>query len=250
MSLIAFEKYQSPLVVVTRPFPDCTRTAQQVERVGFDSFEEPLGIVSYFSLDDVRIPREVGFILTSHRAVSALKTISFSTYPTFYVVGERTAHTLRQNGFDDIAVTAANVANLTDWLIKRKDMIQTPLIYLRGRDVSVPLAETLTDKGFNIDEHTVYAIDTVESFSNEFTALLTSQRALVILLMSERTAKAFMRLLSGFDPQVKDRLRYLCFSPKIAETVEEHGGKSIDSCDDPTEDALVQKLMLMYDEKI
>lgn len=250
MTLIAFEKYQMPLVVVTRPFPDCTRTAQQAEYVGFETFEEPLGVVHYKSMNRLKLPKDVGLILTSHRAVSCLKTISFSSYPIFYVVGERTAQCLRQNGFDNIEIVQANVENLIEWMNKRSGQIKHPVLYVRGRDITAPLKSKLKSSGFDITEKIVYSVDEVESFSDEFQTLLQSQREIVVLLTSTRTAKCFQRLLKEYKGRLHAPLRYLCFSPKIAKTFKNTTKSKVEYCDDPTEDALIQKLMLMYDEKI
>lgn len=255
MSLIQFPNQMSPLIVITRPFPDCSRTAHQAEEKGFETFEEPLGVLKTYALDNADdLPREPGIILTSHRAVPALNDISFNTCPEFYVVGERTALTLRQSGFEDIAAVAANVENLTDWIIKRKERIRQPLLYVRGRDVTTDLKKTLGQHGFEINEHTVYSIDKVSGFSDEFLTRLKSNRPLVVLLTSRRTAETFLHLLKKNKRVIAAPIHTLCFSQNIAQIVEEKAKKLnielVDYCDEPTEDALIQKLMLMYEEKI
>lgn len=250
MNLVEIDTYRDPIVVVTRPFPDCTRTAQQAEEVGFDTFEEPLGVVSYVPLDDVKLPDHVNLILTSHRAVPSLKNIPFNAYPSFYVVGERTAHTLHQHGFEGVQHVAATAENLKDWLIKRKEELKNPFLYVRGRDITLPLTKILGKEGFDISEKTVYAVDGVDDFSDEFKALLEGNRQVVILLTSRRTAEQFLSLEKKNRKKIRAPIRYLCFSPKIAETIDNKSEKLVEFCDDPTEDALIQKLMLMYDEKI
>mgnify|MGYP006278624367 CR=1 FL=1 len=250
MTVVSLDGYRDPLVVVTRPFPDCTRTAHQAEEVGFETFEEPLGVVSYFPLSDNPLPDACGVVLTSHRAVHSLSSLSFRKTPVFYVVGERTALTLRQNGFEDIAVTCATVENLLQWMGKHAATIRTPMVYLRGRDISAPVLQVLQQKGFETEEHIVYAVDQTESFSEEFKNILKADRTLIIIIMSARTADSFVKLTGRFKRDSKADLRFLCYSPKIAQIIEKEGYNAVEYCDDPTEDSLIQKLMLMYDEKI
>ena len=132
------------------------------------------------------------FILTSARAVDALKNPSALAGRLAYCVGDRTAAAARTAGFRAISV-AGDARKLYDRIVK--DRPPQPWLHLSGSHQRVDLTGRFKDAGFSVERRVVYR---QESRPIGDLALRALMRTDVILpVFSTRSA----RLLADILPQ-------------------------------------------------
>lgn len=214
-----------PLVLITRPAEDAAETARLIMAMGFDVIWTPALVI-----EDTHNPDPLpdfttagGLIFSSANGVRALTrrnppSLCFSR--TVFAVGDHTARTARDAGFEDVRSAAGTMADLI--VLIRQANPPSSLIHFSGADIrddparALPLAE-----GWNIQRVVLYRTVAIDRIPEAALQALEAGRAHAILFYSARSAKSFLATLVKDWPQAScHAARALCLAPPVVDSVQ------------------------------
>lgn len=208
-------------LIVTRPEPDASRTAQALAALGHEAILSPM--LDIFPVRDVRLPRQAwqAVLATSSNAVRAL-----SAHPDrgallglpLLAVGDRTALEARRAGFDAARSAGGALDDLLALAAIDLDPAAGPLLYAAGDVQSEDLAGLLRARGFAVETAIVYRAEPRKRLSGAAGQALRDGSADGVLLYSRRSAGAFALALraAGLAP-LAEHIACFCLSAAIAE---------------------------------
>lgn len=198
-------------VLVTRPEPGASKTAERLKNMGYEPVILPLSktIALDFSLDHL-MPNAL--IATSAAAFIHLPKhmIAKIINLPLYCVGERTAEAAKQKGLLKIAHIAPNVANLVE---KLNLLPKTEFLYLAGRVRYNDLEQQLSQQQHSLKIVDVYDTLTINSYDEQKLTLLDKMDA--ILLYSGVSARALVQIAERLNA---DTILF-CLSLRIANEI-------------------------------
>src|SRR5947199_4816114 len=144
-------------LLVTRPEPDATRTAQALRQRGHEVLVSPLLSVQTIDAD---FAGPYGAVLMSSanaaRAIAVHRRSAELHRLPAYTVGSRTADAVRDAGFTNVESADGALADLIQLVATRFAGNQTPLLYLAGEDRAGDLAGELAARGVMVDTVVIY----------------------------------------------------------------------------------------------
>lgn len=226
------------LVLVTRPEPGASATAQRLAMLGHQTMTAPL-----FTVHSVKwtAPGEIfdALMLTSANAVRLAGPLPdrWRTLPC-YAVGKATAHVARRHGFTNVIVGPGDAEGLA--ALMAADGIGSA-VHLAGREHHAvaavrPLIRTVI----------VYAADPVERLDPRTTAALAAGAVDQVLLYSARAARHFAALVDAAELK-RSRIALAAISPAAAKAAGE-GWRSTAIAAAPSEDHLFAACGLLCDK--
>jgi uroporphyrinogen-III synthase len=227
-------------LLVTRPEPDATRTAQTLRARGHDVLVAPL-------LATLTIAAECagsydGVLMTSANAARALEAHpragELTRLPCF-TVGNRTAEAARTAGFTDVHSADGALDDLVS-LVSTNTPGSARLLYLAGEDRSGDLAGELSKHGIVVDTAVIYRAIAAEKLPAHLSqaleqgsldgALHYSRRSVTTLLTHARHASALNAVT---------RIAHYCLSADVAAPLREAGATRIKIAPRPDEASLL-----------
>jgi uroporphyrinogen-III synthase len=175
-------------VLITRPEPDGTRTAEALRARGHAVLVSP---VLHMEPVNAKIPegRFAGVVFTSINAVRATAAhpehTAILTLPVF-AVGSRTAEAARGMGFSDVRSANGNSNDLLQ-LLNARIAAGAPCLYLAGEDRAADLGQSQ-----NIVTVVVYRMRAVEYLSAAAEQALGAHQIDGVLHFSARSAQAYV----------------------------------------------------------
>ncbi|MDD7911743.1 uroporphyrinogen-III synthase [Pseudovibrio exalbescens] len=228
-------------ILVTRPEPEASRTAAQLQAMGHEVSIEPLlqfQVVrpkpGALTLDDVG-----AVALTSARALRSLEELGvlqqLLSFPIF-TVGDRSAEEARAVGFERVYSASGTLEDLTA-LMARVGARGT-VFYPCGQDLSGDLPKALSIHGIKCRGVVVYAMEPKARFSADTAHRLAAGEFERVLFYSQRTAHTFTQLMRLEKISVfVNSMKALCVSEKIAAALD--GFAEVEIAREPTEAALL-----------
>jgi uroporphyrinogen-III synthase len=205
-------------VLVTRPEPGASRTAERLAAAGYQPVLLPLTTID--PLPASPLPPAVfdAVAVTSANALRHASTDVLSTtrHLPCFTVGAETARIAREVGFAKVESAEGDAPALAG-LIATKLPRGSRLLYLCGRLRRPTFEAALAEAGFR-----VIAIETYETLPAEYTSddlrtHLGPDHIDVVLVHSAEAALSFARLLHAADtPALSPRPLFLCISPRVA----------------------------------
>lgn len=236
-------------VLVTRPEPDATRTAEELARRGHDPVVAPLLLVEPLGLRPtagqiptggiaalaVTSPRTAALIGPEHRA-------AWARLPVF-TVGDRTAAAMSGAGFHDVRSAAGDVQALGR-LIAAAGLAPGALILsLGGEERAGDLAGLVAAARLDVVEHALYRMIPAASLPAILVEALDAAGPAAALHYSPRSAATFVRLVATAGQQARaERLTHLCLSNAVAGPLRRGGYADIRVAARPDEAALLDLL--------
>ncbi len=227
-------------MLVTRPEPGATQTAEKLRALGHEAVVLPLSRIVPVTPNP--IPSTIGFLgalFTSSNAVRHMPVRlhrRVSELPV-HVVGEKTAEAAEQQGFDvrTVAGTGAELASLLLPKLQAKDN----LLYVCGRVRSPDLEQRLEAAMINIQAVEVYD-SLIVSYATDYVLEALSGRQIDALLVYSAAAA---RQISGIIQNESTRKFLLnsaayCISERAAEALENNGSMKVKIASEPNEDAI------------
>ncbi|MBN9673995.1 uroporphyrinogen-III synthase [Roseibium aggregatum] len=185
--------------LVTRPQPDCKRTADKLRAFGHIADEAPLlhflpEAPEHFDLTGV-----AALAFSSRRAVSVVadhvQMPEVAGLPVF-TVGQATASACRLAGFADVRTGEGDVAALGALISsRREDLASGAVLYPAARERAGDLEGILTKGGIACRTVVVYRMAPSTGLDGDLIARLNTSGYRGILIYSKRTAQTLADLL-------------------------------------------------------
>jgi uroporphyrinogen-III synthase len=229
-------------LLVTRPEPEATRTAERLRALGHEPVIAPMLTTIFL---DPKLPAidPAAILLTSLNGVRAMTRLSLPeswfALPVL-AVGDRTAEAARAAGFRDVRSADGDGEALATLVIATLDPEAGPLLYPAAVDRAGDWPDRLAEARFEIALAEAYRMDPVARLPDSVVAALRAQEIDGILVYSPRTARTLSRLLADVRPPLPlDGLAVYALSPNVAAAVD---FGAVHAADAPTEDALLALL--------
>jgi uroporphyrinogen-III synthase len=234
-------------VLVTRPEPGASRTARQLQDMGFQPVVLPLTETVGLPVDAGLIPDEaVAVAVTSANAVrhASKEVIAALAALPCHAVGARTAEVARKMGFLSVIEGSGDAEALANRIAAA--LSGKAIVYLCGR-VRFPMFEQRLEAAA-VQVSAVETYDTLPvRYSDEAVlALLSSQPVDAVLLYSAKAAAAMQALAKR--PSLQDafeKTRFFVLSARIATAFDDSAGNAIRIAAQPDEEALLALLRVL-----
>ena len=227
-------------LLVTRPEPDATRTAETLRARGHEVLVAPL-LATLAIAADFAGPYDA-VLMTSANAARALaghpRRGELARLPCL-TVGGRTAEAARAAGFTDPISADRALSDLVDLVAARFDR-SARLLYLAGEDRAGDLAGDLARGGIAVDTVVIYRALAAEKLPAHLAealkhrsldgALHYSRRSVMTLLTHARHAGAVDAL---------NNLAHYCLSAEVAAPLREVGANRVQVAPRPDEASLL-----------
>lgn len=230
------------LVLLTRPEPAASQTAERLKTLGHDSL-----IDSMLRIAPTRTPLpEGGFDAVAFTSVNGVRAFAahpdfarFSALPAF-AVGSRTAREARIKGFAKVTDCAGDASALAGRLAA--DLGEgARVLNPAGEDRAADLAELLAGPGLKVELAIVYAAVPADALSEEARAALAQGTVAAALHLSHRTVQTLLHCVAAAGLQERfAEVRQLCLSAQVAAPF---GARDkVEIAAEPNEDALLALL--------
>ncbi len=226
-------------LLVTRPEPEATRTAERLRELGHEPVTAPM-LTSVFLDPPMPAIDPVAILLTSLNGVRGLMRWpvpeAWFALPVL-AVGDRTAEAAREAGFASVSSADGDGVALAALAMERLEPDAGPLLYPAAVDRAGTWTETLTGAGHALELVEVYRMEPAASLPDSVVAALREDRVDGVLVYSPRTATALSGCVDRLDPRPDiDRLPVYALSPNVAAAMR-FGDVHI--AEKPTDDALL-----------
>ncbi|MGC4024926.1 MAG: uroporphyrinogen-III synthase [Mesorhizobium sp.] len=231
-------------VLVTRPEPGASATANRLRAMGFESVVLPLSrIVALPVVDD--LPDCEAIAVTSVNALrhAPREFIEKLSGKPCFAVGERTGDAARVAGFANVVQTAGDAESLAKVIIAAN--VKGVIAYLAGRVRLLDFETALEKAGVRVIPIEVYDTEPVEPTAPEIEALRTGRPIDAVLVYSAKAAEALRKLAERPEmAETFSKTVHCCLSERIAARFEGVEPAKIRIADHPDEDALFALLNL------
>lgn len=181
-------------LVVTRPEPGASRTAQALQALGHAAILSPaLAIVPDATVVIPGLPFQAIVATSGNAAVALAANPAFASLAAlpFFAVGDRTALAARRAGFASARSAAGDAGDLADLVRGTLDPGAGPILYVSGAHRAADLEAALRPDGFRVVMKIVYRSEPVTVLSEPARFALTTGAVDGILVYSRRSASAF-----------------------------------------------------------
>ena len=236
-----------PTILITRPQPDAQETEHALFVRHIQTLVYPLLQMNHLAtglntlqnfLHSITTPSLC--ILSSRNTIRALTSTSFPNSISFIAVGERTARLAQKTGLAPILSVNGNESILVNY-IRCHYSPDVPLLYPCAQDVMGTLIPALTEDRYTINAFPIYQMQASTFFSDELIQQIKTHKIDGISLFSKRTANIFMTLIKQYQLEsCLSSMHAFCLSPSIARTLHSLRFASIQSCQRPEHDSLLE----------
>lgn len=234
-------------VLVTRPEPDASLSAERLRAAGYDALVAPV-LETIFLDDALDSPQLADFVVTSRngvRALAAISSLEMRQTSTLYTVGEATAALAAEAGFKYIRTAAGTVDQLADLIGSANGVDCKNLIYVCGRDRKGKLEDKLRANGWQVDVAIRYYADPVDYFPSHVLQAIRGQNIDAILLYSNRSGEAFKALIEKYDlSQSTNSIIFFCLAKSIESVFDGHQEIQLIVVEQPNEQSMFDALAL------
>ncbi|MEP3630658.1 MAG: uroporphyrinogen-III synthase [Hyphomicrobiales bacterium] len=232
-------------VLVTRPEPDASLTAERLRAAGYEVLIAPMLETVFLNepLDDMHTG---DFVVTSRNGVRALAKVADEETRetrTLYTVGDATAALARGFGFKHIRSASGAVDQLVDLIGPARSDDRAGLIYVCGRDRKGRLEDKLKANGWQVDVAVRYYSDSVDHLSPDILTVIESETIDAVLLYSNRTAEAFEGVIKRYNlSQLTNSIKFFCLAKGIESVFDRYGKIQLIVVEHPNEQSMFDAL--------
>jgi uroporphyrinogen-III synthase len=230
-------------VLVTRPEPEAAACKAQLEALGHEVSVEPMLRIELLPIAAAALAGAAGIIVTSRNALRALgasPALAPALGLPILTVGHGTAEFARKLNFERVLAGEGSAAELVPMIAAAADSIRGPLIHLAGEMVAFDLETPLAAHGVELRKIVAYRAVAAKSLSDQTKALLANGAIDAAILMSERTAAIFSRLVA--DAGLRENARgivFLCLSSAVAVSLREVDPGRVEVAERPNSEAML-----------
>ncbi|WP_417670216.1 uroporphyrinogen-III synthase [Roseibium sp.] len=229
--------------LLTRPQPECSRTAKRLRELGHDVLESPMLRLKPLTPGHFDMKGVAALAVTSKRIAGLLaahpQMRELSNLPVF-AVGSRTADSMRAAGFEDVVSANGDVAALAEMITAHRPA--GTVLYLAARDRAGDLEGRLASCGIECKIQILYAMEPEERLAEDVLSALQAGSIDAVLIYSRRTAQALVDALMAVGRMdVFHGLRVIAISDQSAEPVPVNA--CVEVAPHPSEDGLLQRAL-------
>jgi uroporphyrinogen-III synthase len=230
-------------LLVTRPEPECERTAALLRSRGHEVLALPLLRIEGIADAEIGTSPWAAVVFTSVnaiRAIAAHRRFGELVGLPAFVVGQRSRAAAVAAGFSPVASADGDVEDLVRLIASKPPVARLPLLYCAGEERAGDLAGALHAQGLRIDTVVVYRSVMATNLTPDARAALAAGKVDAALHYSARTAEAFVAAITMAD--IRDlsiRIRHLCLSAQVAAPLAAAGARVVEIADEPNEQALL-----------
>lgn len=232
-------------LLVTRPEPDGSRTAEALRALGHSALVAPLlefrAAGSTGKSDDAW----GGILVTSSNAIRALSPKSLAELKDIRMlaVGDHTADAARSAGFVQVECVDGNAQKLARQAIRAFTGTTAPILYLAGADRAIDLQAALAAKNIRLETVVVYRMEHAPAIPPGARAAIEDGRLDGVLHYSGRTVDAYLALSEAahLSEAALAPIHY-CLSAEIAAKLIQAGAPAVRIAAHPREADLFRLL--------
>lgn len=229
-------------LLVTRPEPEATRTAERLRALGHEPVIAPM--LETVFLDPILPAMDPAAILVT--SLNGVRCLTRWTLPAGWfalpvlAVGDRTAEAARDAGFRDVRSADGDGEALATLAIASLDPKRGPLFYPAATDRAGNWPDRLVAAGFTVRLVEAYRMDPVTNLADSVVTALREETIDGILAYSPRTASTLSRALKAVQPPLPlADVAFYALSPNVAAALD---FDRVIAANEPTEDALLALL--------
>lgn len=210
----------SGTVLITRPEPEASDYAAELEVEGFSGLCAPMLALRDVGFEAPRLSSYAGLLLTSAQAVRYFIKRAQAAHIPVFCVGKHTAQAAREAGFSDVISLDGTGQDLAKHIAGLAGVEDKSFLHIHGRDVAYCIADDLMERGIIVDEIVVYEAVQAEKFSAEVAAAIRDKKVDIVTFFSKRTAEAFLACVAGEGlKEALCSIKVLSISPSVLECV-------------------------------
>ena len=232
-------------VLVTRSEGDARRLGDDLRGRGHDVIQAPLLEIRFLECRPPAFDGVQAILATSANGPRALSRRMPDGPPDLplFAVGDATARTAREIGFDRVESAGGDVEALAALVEARLTPADGPLLHVAAAEVAGDLAGRLGATGFEVRREVLYEALPAETLSDEAVRALAGGQIDAALFFSPRAATAFARLASEADVDAACReVIACCLSPAVAREAAALPWRDVVVASAPSEAALLASL--------
>jgi len=231
-------------LIVTRPLVDAERQAATLGALGHEPLIHPLLEMTYPPLTPLRLKGVQALIATSRNALRGLalnESFELARRLPIYCIAKHTADFARKSGFTHVICGTGTAKDMVPLITHAAHPETGALLYLTGRHLAFDLETPLKSAGFAVPRIIIYETHEIDQKSAGEFAQAVRGGADGVILMSPRTAQAFVNLIKNFKLRQEARkITCYCYSEAIAEPLGEIEGLTVAVSSNPTEDEMMR----------
>ncbi len=203
--------------LITRPEEDAAPLASALAALGAETSLEPMLTIVPLDGPPLDLAGVQALLVTSANGLRAFARRSDERRLAVYAVGDASARTAREMGFETVESAAGDVDALADLAIRRARSGGGALLHVAGTAVAGDLKGRLEAAGLRYRCDVLYEARPSERLSSATVAALESHALDGILFFSPRTARAFVKLVEQAEAETLLRpVTAFCLSPAVA----------------------------------
>jgi uroporphyrinogen-III synthase len=232
-------------LLVTRPEPECERTARALRDRGHEVLVVPLLRIETVRDADLGAGPWGAIIFTSVnavRSIAAHRRFGELAGVPAYVVGARTRAAAVAAGFAEVRSADGAVVDLVRLIIGEPPAAGLPLLYPAGREYAGDIAGEVRPHGWRVDTVVTYRAVMVTDLPPGLCAALANGEVDAVLHYSARTAQAFVAAAAAACFDSSNRIKHLCLSSAVAAPLIKAGARNVEVAAAPREEALFEHI--------
>lgn len=232
------------LVLNTRPDTDSADLLAELDNRGFRHLSAPmLNIVFPAPAEPLDINDYQAVIFTSANGVRSFTKLSDNRSLPAYCVGDATAQTCRDYGFDDVHSANGDIHDLAALIRKMVDPARGPLFHPAARKTAGDLGQMLIADGYQIHRQTVYEAQESRTLPEDVLKALRKHHVEAILFFSPRTAETFAKLVHSYKLERDlSGTSAICLSPAVQSKISDLTWHRTRVASQPTQEYLLSEL--------
>ena len=204
-------------LMITRPLEDAEPLAAEFAALGIETVTEPLLSIELTAADAPDLTDVQGLLLTSANGVRAFAALSSERRLPVYAVGDATARTAHQAGFEKVTSATGDVTALAGLVQEKCKPGEGVLLHVAGSKVAGDLAAMLALSGYQYHRVQLYHARKATALSPAGLDALKKGDIDGVVLYSPRTADSFVDLLTSAGATgCAERLHVFCLSDAVA----------------------------------
>ncbi|MCB1417666.1 MAG: uroporphyrinogen-III synthase [Notoacmeibacter sp.] len=232
-------------VLVTRPEPGASKTAETLERLGYQPIVMPLtSIETHLPFLPEPWPAFTHVVVTSANGLRHAPEILIRRLRglTVFAVGDATARSARAAGFDSVETGGGGAAGLEAHLLALP-VDQIRVAYIAGVVRRPELELFLTREGIAFNVFETYQTKKVSYSTHEIELLLGEDLVDAVLVHSAETAAALGELpAAGKIGHIIEITNFFAISERVGRALESQGARHVSAASEPSEAAMLDLL--------